>query len=235
MQNKGIRLSEKVLFVVGITFLAAFFAFRIHGVLASREALRDFAAGSGQVSEGEAADAFPELENVHSNLWSEERIDAYKRSLAEPLDRAIAVLKIPKISLEVPVFNGTEDLVLNRGVGRILGTARPGEAGNIGIAGHRDGFFRGLKDIQPGDRIELASKNGKNTYVVDRTEIVMPEDVSVLGPKERPALTLVTCYPFYFVGSAPKRFIVHASIVEDAPSNPGSSSEVKSTNKKGSK
>jgi LPXTG-site transpeptidase (sortase) family protein len=89
-------------------------------------------------------------------------------------------LNIPKIHLEVPVFEGTDDLTLDRGVGRIVGTAHPGQPGNIGIAGHRDGFFRGLKDIAPGEEIELRVHDAVATYVVDQITVVTPQDVSVL-------------------------------------------------------
>ena len=124
----------------------------------------------------------------------------------------MAVLGIGKLRLRVPVFEGTDDLVLNRGLGWIDGTARPGERGNIGIAGHRDGFFRGLKDIAVGDAMELETLGKRATYVVDEIEIVAPEQVEVLRPRAAPAITLVTCYPFYFVGDAPQRFIVHATL-----------------------
>ena len=109
------------------------------------------------------------------------------------------------------MFEGTDDLVLNRGLGWIVGTARPGDTGNIGIAGHRDGFFRGLKDIAAGDTMELETQGRRATYVVDEIEIVTPEQVEVLKPRAAPAITLVTCYPFYFIGDAPRRFIVHAT------------------------
>ena len=99
----------------------------------------------------------------------------------------------------------TDDRTLNRGVGRIIGTARLGKAGNIWIAGHRDGFFRGLKDIAPGDTMELMMLNRTDQYVVKNVQITSPEDVSVLQPTSFYSLTLVTCYPFYFVGSAPQR------------------------------
>jgi sortase A len=145
-------------------------------------------------------------------LWSAKRVEAYKDSLVKKGDRPLAVLRIPKIHLEVPVYNDTDDLTLNRGVGRILGTARVGEGGNLGIAGHRDGFFRGLKDVALGDEIQLARVGQSDTYVVEKITIVNPEAVSVLGPTRIPSLTLVTCFPFYFVGSAPQRFIVHASL-----------------------
>jgi sortase A len=127
------------------------------------------------------------------------------------------VLRVPKIHLEAPVLDGTDDLTLNRGLGHIVNTAKPGEIGNLGIAGHRDGFFRGLKDLGVGDRLDLSLPNRTDTYVVDSVKIVDPRDVSVLEPTSEPSLTLVTCYPFYFVGSAPQRYIVHASIVRSKP------------------
>ena len=96
-------------------------------------------------------------------------------------------------------------------MGRIIGTARLGEAGNTGIAGHRDGFFRGLKDIAPGDTVELKLPSQVYQYVVENIQITSPDDVNVLRPKAEASLTLVTCYPFYFVGSAPQRYIVSAS------------------------
>jgi sortase A len=127
-------------------------------------------------------------------------------------DPPLAVLEIAKLRIRVPVFDGTDDLTLNRGVGRIIGTAKLGETGNIGIAGHRDGFFRGLKDISEGDEIVLTTTAAKTIYIVDQIEIVSPADVRVLEPRRASSITLVTCYPFYFVGDAPKRFIVHASL-----------------------
>jgi sortase A len=89
----------------------------------------------------------------------------------------------------------------------------PGEDGNVGIAGHRDGFFRGLKDLRVGDSIELVTQTKTNTYIIDRLVIVDPSDVKVLARRPRTSVTLVTCYPFYFVGSAPQRYIVQASLV----------------------
>ena len=105
---------------------------------------------------------------------------------------------------------GTDDHTLDRAVGHIEDTAEPGTDGNSGLAGHRDGFFRGLKDIARGDTIELETLKGKDIYRVERTWVVNPEEVWVLDPTPTRALTLVTCYPFYFIGSAPQRFIVRA-------------------------
>ena len=149
---------------------------------------------------------------VDFHLWSAKRISAYEDSLAKKTDAPLAILRIPKINLEVPIFNDTDDLTLNRGVGRILGTAQIGMSGNLGIAGHRDGFFRGLQDIAPGDVLELVRPQHSDRYAVSQIRIVAPEDTSVLNPTAVPTLTLVTCFPFYFVGHAPKRYIVVAQL-----------------------
>jgi sortase A len=232
MRKTGTRKLESTLLAIGLTLLAVFLGFRIYSVVASRAAINRFAALTTQASQRVAASALSDPGNVDFSLWDEKRIAAYRESLEAAMDDPIAVLIIPKLSLEVPVFNGTDDLVLNRGAGRIIGTARPGQSGNMGIAGHRDGFFRGLKDLQIGDRIELTTLNGKSSYVVDKFDIVDPDDVSVLEPRERPALTLVTCYPFYFVGHAPQRYIVRALVEQpDLPGNRKPNSEVNKTDK----
>src|SRR5580704_272211 len=150
--------------------------------------------------------------------WSKQRIKQYEDSLAVHLEPPLAVLRIPRINIEAPVLEGTDDLTLNRGLGRIAGTAHFGETGNIGIAGHRDGFFRELKDIQLGDRIEMETPRGTSTYTVDHLQIVKPTDVQVLQSAGTATLTLVTCYPFHFVGTAPRRFIVRAKLVSDTSS-----------------
>jgi sortase A len=148
------------------------------------------------------------------------------------MEAPLAVLSIPRIGVEVPVFDGTDELVLNRGAGRIAGTAKPGQPGNIGIAAHRDGFFRGLKDIRVGDRVALRAQSDEFLYTVDNIEIVEPTDVSVLRNRSSSSVTLVTCYPFYFVGDAPQRYIVHASIVDsDKATASGFNSAAKKTEK----
>jgi sortase A len=204
---------EPVLFMLGFGMLAFYLGGRIHAGLWSRASILSFEESRKGSSTGEARSGRQDNSGVDFNLWSDKRIEAYKQSLAQRFDPPLAVLRVEKIHLEVPVLEGTDDLTLNRGVGRIVGTARPGEDGNIGIAGHRDGFFRGLKDVKLGDRMELVTTNQVGTYAVDKVEIVTPDNVSVLLPTAVPSLTLVTCYPFYFIGSAPQRFIVHASIV----------------------
>ena len=144
------------------------------------------------------------------SLWSPERIVAWRKAVSESAASPLAVLRIPRLRLEVPVLPGTDDRTLDRAVGHIEDTPLPGADGNSGIAGHRDGFFRGLKDITQGDVIELETTKGKEVYRIERTWVVDPEDVGVLDPTPTRALTLVTCYPFYYIGPAPQRFIVRA-------------------------
>ncbi len=129
----------------------------------------------------------------------------------------IGRLEIPRLNLAVMVREGADEGTLSRAVGHIPGTALPGNVGNVGLAGHRDTFFRALRNIRADDTIELETTAGKYRYVVKSTRIVTPRDVSVLEASGGETLTLVTCYPFYYVGSAPKRFIVHAALLHEAP------------------
>ncbi len=154
------------------------------------------------------------------SLWDAERVSAWRLSLTEKMPPPLAVLRIPKIHLEVAVLRGADEMTLNRAVGHIDDTALPGTDGNSGIAGHRDGFFRGLKDVAPDDVIELETLRGKEIYRIERIWIVAPEDVSVLDPTPTQSLTLVTCYPFYHVGPAPQRYIVRAVRTKAASTPP---------------
>jgi sortase A len=132
-------------------------------------------------------------------------------------------IRIPRLDVTAMVLEGVGKRTLRRAAGHIPATALPSEGdGNIGIAAHRDSFFRALKDIRKDDTIELTTLDGTHRYQVEWTKIVQPTDTSVLAPTVQPALTLVTCYPFYYVGSAPKRFIVRAHRVEeeDGPAGP---------------
>jgi sortase A len=127
------------------------------------------------------------------------------------LNAVIGRLEIPRLKLAVMVREGAGENTLRRAVGHIPGTALPGNLGNVGLAGHRDTFFRSLRNIRKNDTIELQTTAGTYRYVVNSTRIVTPRDVSVLKASGGETLTLVTCYPFYYVGSAPRRFIVHAT------------------------
>jgi sortase A len=119
-------------------------------------------------------------------------------------------MDIPRLGVSVAVLQGTSSQMLRVGAGHIEGTPLPGDPGNSGIAGHRDTFFRGLKDIRRNDEIRFQTATGLFLYQVDWVNIVAPDDMSVLAPSAEATLTLVTCYPFYFVGSAPNRFVVRA-------------------------
>jgi sortase A len=123
----------------------------------------------------------------------------------------------PSVGLSVTVLEGSDTATLARGAGHIPDTAYPGDRGNVGIAGHRDTSFRPLRRLRAGDSLELTTASRVYRYRVARTFVVNPEDVSVLDPRDHETLTLVTCYPFAFIGDAPQRFIVQADLVADRP------------------
>lgn len=198
---KTLRWLEPLAWGVGLILIATWGGARLHGHLAAQDELERFESARRELQAANPAD---------TRLWSEGRIAAYEQSLASPTDAPLAILRIERIGLEVAVLDGTDELTLNRAVGRIEGTSPPGEPGNAGIAGHRDGFFRGLKDVGLGDRIEIETLSGTSSYVIDTTLIVNPDQVDVLEPTEESVVTLVTCYPFYYVGPAPRRYIVRA-------------------------
>jgi len=135
----------------------------------------------------------------------------------DPLGR----LEIPRLGLSVMVAEGIQASVLRKAVGHLPGTPLPGPTGNVAVAGHRDRHFRPLKDVAPGDEVLLTTPDGTFRYRVEWTRIVDPEDVQVLDPTEQPTLTLVTCYPFYYVGNAPERFIVRARQIGWRPPDTG--------------
>ena len=211
---------ERFFWITGVLLVAGYVVIRIHGDFVARRDIRRFEerlakhlAPSPTASVPVPLEITPTLPGeapADTTLWSPGRIRDYEAVLKERTSEPLALLRIPKIGLEVPVLAGTDALTLNRAVGWIPGTSRPGDRGNTGIAGHRDGFFRGLKDVARGDSIELVTLSGSRTYRVERIWIVNPEDVQVLDPTPQATLTLVSCYPFRFVGAAPKRYIVRA-------------------------
>jgi sortase A len=222
-----LRSVELVLVLSGVALLVVYAGARIHAVVGRAEALEAFEVAqslratevSPAVEPGAPADVPATLQPTKTpdqSLWGENRREAYGASLGAKVGAPLGVLTIPKIDLSVPIFEGTGEIVLNRGVGRIEGTAKVGQRGNLGIAGHRDGFFRGLKDIAVGDAVDLRTLDGTVRYRVTELLIVEPSDVYVLDPTDHATLTLVTCYPFYFVGDAPQRFIVKA-VPQDSP------------------
>jgi sortase A len=128
----------------------------------------------------------------------------------------LARLRIPRLGLEAIVAEGVGEAVLSRAVGHVPASARPGEAGNVALAGHRDTYFRPLERIRAGDLVLLEGPSGAREYRVEWTEVVSPDQIEVLAETSYPALTLVTCHPFRYVGSAPERFVVRARGVDEA-------------------
>jgi sortase A len=168
-RRRLLLFTEYASWAFGLAGLVWWGAFQVGVATAARHDLVRFAALQHVVPQGGTPD---------QTLWSPHRITAWRKALTEPAPAPLAVLRIPKIRLEVAVLPGTDDRTLDRGVGHIEDTARPGTDGNSGIAGHRDGFFRGLKDITEGDTIELDTLQEKGVYRVERTWVVDPEDGS---------------------------------------------------------
>ena len=142
-------------------------------------------------------------------------------------------LEAPSIKLSTAVLEGSDDATLSRGSGHIEDTPFPGQPGNVGIAGHRDTTFRALRNIHVGDTLEYKTTDRRYRYRISTTMIVGPDDVYVLDPTPQPALTLVTCYPFEFVGHAPRRFIVRADLVGEETLSDGRSHKKNDSRKAG--
>lgn len=145
-------------------------------------------------------------------LWSKGRKRAYQESPTAVT--SIGVLRVGRLNMAAPIYPGTDDAILDRGIGHIEGTGLLNGVGNIGLAAHRDGFFRNLKDVRVGDTVSLTTATGQRDYFVDRINVVEPDEGYVLAPTQVPTLTLVTCFPFYLLGSAPNRYVVQASFVQ---------------------
>ena len=125
----------------------------------------------------------------------------------------IGRIEVPRLKLSALAREGVDTRTLRGAVGHVPGTALPGDRGNAAFAAHRDTFFRPLKDVRSGDEVEISTPSGVHRYVVTGTRVVDPSEIEVLAPTPDPTLTLVTCYPFEYVGSAPKRFIVTARLL----------------------
>jgi sortase A len=153
---------------------------------------------------------FQARESAELERFVPDKVGAPAASHVVPPDGLLGKIDVERLGVSVVVMEGTTDKTLRRAVGHIAGTALPGGPGNVGIAGHRDTFFRPLRKIQPDDIITLTALGGVYRYRVVSTKVVRPDDVGVLNSDGSEILTLVTCYPFYYVGSAPERFIVRA-------------------------
>ena len=201
MSSRFARLAELAFWLTGFACLGVYMVAQAQSNQAQNDAI-------AQIERPVLASQFRLPDMTH---WSKKRIESYDSSDANA-QSPLGVLSIPAIHVRVAVFNGTSDRLLDLGAGRVPGTARTAGDGNLAIAAHRDGFFRGLKDIEVGDELSFTSKQGTHNYTVMELSIVDPTDISVLESTVNPTITLITCYPFYFVGSAPQRFIVRAEL-----------------------
>lgn len=219
------RVIERLLTCLGVLGLVAVGSAYLDSTLGKRQAIAAFNAAADAAASAEVQPQATDLTSraPDQSMWSEKAKAAFTQS--NPYDAVpVAVLRLGRLDLEVPVFIGTDRLTLNRGAGVVAGTALPGEPGNAVISAHRDSFFRPLKDVNLGDRLELQTTQGTRNYVVSEIFITDPLDVSVLDPTDTPALTLITCYPFYYVGFAPDRYIIRAApeITDDTRTSSGS-------------
>jgi sortase A len=149
-----------------------------------------------------------EIKDFKPAIAGEDRVQ--KATFHPSTGNTLGEIELTRIGVTAMILEGTDDRTLRRAVGHILGTALPGQPGNVGIAGHRDTFFRALRNVRQDDEITLMTLAGSYRYRVDSISVVGPEDIQVLDNSGGDILTLVTCYPFYFVGPAPRRFIVRA-------------------------
>lgn len=147
------------------------------------------------------------------STWSSTRLRAYRASTAAATGALLGVVAIPAIRLEVPLYADTSELHLNRGAGVIAGTAGPDGTGNLGVAGHRDGFFRALRNVRVGQVVEVRTPAARYRYKISAVSIVPASDARLLAATPQPVVTLVTCYPFYFAGNAPQRFVVRGVLI----------------------
>lgn len=152
---------------------------------------------------------------IQFEAWSFNRVlDTPTTNLPVKAPRdSMGRLEIPRLAISAKILEGTSDATLDKAVGHLTNTPIPGEPGNIALAAHRDTIFRPLRNIQVNDEITITDQDNIYRYRVDSTTIVLPTDLSVLKPRGHDTLTLITCYPFYYIGSAPRRFIVHARLL----------------------
>jgi sortase A len=233
----SLRLAiEYALWTLGVLLLLVFAGGRALGEIERRQAIHAFTASKpaaitaavgnrGGFDAGTSPATTPASPSTWAALpsapgdpdrseWSTARVRDHAESRVEDTSLPVALLRIPRVALEVPVFPDVGERNLNRGAGLVDTGAGPDSNGNIAIAAHRDGYFRALRRVEVGDVIELESASQNRRYRIDALSIVDPHDLSPLQSSSGPVLTLITCYPFWFVGNAPQRFIVRAVAVQ---------------------
>jgi sortase A len=217
---QALKLLEYCCWGLGLGFVLVHLASTLsaqYGYRSALEAFEESRAGIVPAAPGTAADdslphAGLDYAPPDQSAWSAERVRQYTEARwAVPLTPE-AVIRIAGLGLEVPVYPGATEANMTRGAGRITGSPRFGEPGNVGVSSHRDGFFRKLKDIRVGDEIVVDTRAASYRYVVEEIRITGPTDTAVLWPGDVPEITLVTCYPFNFIGRAPQRYVVRAEL-----------------------
>jgi sortase A len=200
------RRLESSLWMAGLGLLAVCIAVGVR-VASARQAAAEFTPGVQQSS--------PSQTNVAetSNAWAATGVNG---------TQVVGRVEIPAIGLMTPLLAGDDSMSLSEGAGHIPGTAYPGGLGTVGIAGHRDTHFRQLRKAAKGMDVRLVDRTGTYHYRITSSEIVTPDKVSVLDIQSTPGLVLITCYPFSYIGKAPRRFVVHAELVSVAPDEPRS-------------
>ncbi|HSX84471.1 MAG TPA: class D sortase [Cellvibrio sp.] len=216
---------EVFCWVLGLALLGIALMAKIHEAEASDAGLRAFSsAAANDVADSNSSDAHinsllnaEALQHLDQSLWSKKRISQFTDIHNTDKETPLAVLRIDDLKILVPIYPGATDFNLNRGAGWIEETAPVDGRGNIGIAAHRDSFFRALKDAKRGQKMTLQTLQGTRYFTLANIQVINPSEISVLEPSSSSKLTLVTCYPFYHVGSAPQRYIVTATEDISAP------------------
>lgn len=201
---------ETASWIAGTVLVIGTVAFGAAGALAGKMDLAQFERARAAAWRGYTEEA-PVQE-----LWSQKRVRDFQESLAKSIGEPLAVLRMPSLDLVVPIYGEDDEIYLNRGAGVVEGLSLPGKGGNLGVASHRDGYFRVLKDVKRGDPVFVELPKHVMEYRVDEIHIVDKADLSLLQETDDHILTLITCHPFYFIGNAPQRYIVRASFVRTA-------------------
>lgn len=196
---------EYLLWAVSATALLAFALEPLQRAHATDAALAAFAHSKSMTAAADLSVPMPD-----QSKWSAERIDAYDPNVA--VETVEALLHIPKLRVSAPISEGLDHGTLDRAVGRASWGATIGASGNVVLAGHRDSFFRELGDLDVGDQIIVESRTGVLTYSITSTRVVDPDDIDAVQLTDEARLTLITCYPFYFAGPAPQRYLVFAAL-----------------------
>jgi sortase A len=198
----ALAASQRVVLALGAILCGLYALALVAGELGRRSDVEDFSQAP---------------QRPDQSLWSQTRVQEFLASQGLPVSEPVGVLRAPSLNLIVPIYPDSSELHLNRGAGLIQGMSAPDEGGNLGVAGHRDGYFRALKNVRRDDVLEVQTRSRRHRYRVVSVDVVDPSDRRLLADTEEPTITLVTCYPFYYLGHAPLRFIVRGTYLWSAP------------------